>query len=115
MKDLLILKKQRSIISIDEKNISDYKKIYSYDDYIIYQIDLDFCLKALRKGEDLWIINKNDNLDKIGLEWIKFLTLPIWCHSFLKGYYALPPIKKNMFNCKFVYKAFKVLLAKNNI
>ena len=44
--------------------------------------------------------------------WIKYLTLPIWCHeSFIVNgsYYVLPPLNTKFFNNKFIYDAFIVL------
>ena len=44
-------------------------------------------------------------------EWIKYLTLPIWCKSSdeKKYYYEFPPINKDFFKSENVYDAFKIL------
>ena len=39
----------------------------------------------------------------------------IWYYSNIKGYICFSSNKKKFFKSKFVYKAFKVLLAKNNL
>ena len=42
-------------------------------------------------------------------EWIKYLTLPIWCDSSKKYYYEFPPLQKNFFETEYVYEAFLIL------
>ena len=42
-------------------------------------------------------------------EWIKYLTLPIWCKSTEPYYYEFPPLEKNFFLTEYVYEAFVIL------
>ena len=46
-------------------------------------------------------------------EWIKYLTLPIWCDSSKKYYYEFPPLKKDFFKTQYVYEAFLILLGQD--
>lgn len=42
------IKNNSSKISLQEISLFNYKNIYEYDDYVIYQIDLDYCRKAFQ-------------------------------------------------------------------
>ena len=42
-------------------------------------------------------------------EWIKYLTLPIWCKSTEPYYYEFPPLEKDFFLTEYVYEAFVIL------
>ena len=100
-------KNKGSLISLEQKTIGDYKKIYTFDDYKVYQIDLDYCRKIIseKKEKKLWILNKNQTIRNEAKMWIKYLTLPIWCKQSFnleKDYYVLPPLKKEFFNNKFI-------------
>lgn len=102
------------------KKFSDYKNIITYDDYIIYQIDLDYCrtlISKKKKKEDknLWILSKNQKMNDSSKEWIKYLTLPIWCNESEDYYYIFPTLKEEFFLTKYVYQSFKILMCQNDI
>ena len=98
------------VISLDQKVLNEYKIIKTFDDYIIYQIDLDYCLHLIsKKNQKLWILNESQTMNDDSKEWIKYLTLPIWCKSTTQYYYEFPPINKEFFNNKYVYEAFNIL------
>lgn len=99
-------------ISLAKTNLSDYKIIKKFDDYVIYQIDLDYCRTLIQKKKSkLWILNEKQVMNLSSKEWIKYLTLPIWCKSSdeKKYYYEFPPINKDFFKSENVYDAFKIL------
>ena len=101
-------------ISLGKTNFSDFKKISIYDDYVIYQIDLDYCLSQITNEEgNFWIIYEDQKMDISSKEWIKFLTLPIWCKSSKNYYYDFPPLKPDFFKTKSVYDAFVILSGQN--
>lgn len=97
-------------IYLEKKDFSDYKKVTKFDDYVIYQIDLDYCLAQISKNnEQLWILDQNQIMNTSSKEWIKYLTLPIWCKSSTKYYYEFPPLKKLSFNTRSIYDALVIL------
>ena len=97
-------------ISLAKTNLSDYKIIKKFDDYVIYQIDLDYCRTLIQKKKSkLWILNEKQVMNLSSKEWIKYLTLPIWCKSTEPYYYEFPPLEKNFFLTEYVYEAFVIL------
>lgn len=107
-------------ICLGQKNFSDYKNKITYDDYVIYQIDLDYCRTLISKktkkdDKNLWILNKNQEMNDSSKEWIKYLTLPIWCDESEDYYYIFPTLKENFFLTKYVYQAFQILIYQNDI
>ena len=48
-------------------------------------------------------------------EWIKYLTLPIWCNESEDYYYTFPTLKKEFFITEHVYQAFHILIYQNDI
>ena len=105
-----------SKISLQEQSLFGYKNTYEYDDYVIYQIDLDFCRKKISSNdEDLWITSEKEKLNDFTKEWLKYLTLSTWCKSFEENYYALPTVKKEFFKNNNVYEAITILYNQDNI
>ena len=97
-------------ISLAKTNLSDYKIIKKFDDYVIYQIDLDYCRTLIQKKKSkLWILNEKQVMNLSSKEWIKYLTLPIWCKSTEPYYYEFPPLEKDFFLTEYVYEAFVIL------
>ena len=98
------------------KNFSDYKNVIAYDDYIIYQIDLDFIRKLiLENNKQLWILDEKQIMNESSKEWIKYLTMPFWCDCIHDFYYIFPKLNKKFFITNYVYKAFKILRDLNDI
>ena len=104
-------------INLEQKSLADYKNIIEYDDYIIYQIDLDYCRKLIseKKDNNIWILDKQQKINDSSKEWIKYLTLPMWCDCIGDYYYIFPILDKKFFLTKEVYKAFKILNEQNDI
>ena len=92
--------------NIEDRKLTQYKKIYEFDDYIIYQINSD---KIISYKEDIWITNEKEIINENGKEWIKYLTLPLWCQSFEHGFYAFPKLDESFFENKYVYDAFCII------
>ena len=103
-------------ISLQKTDFSDYKKVEKYGDYIIYQIDLDYCRKLISETkENLWIINEKQIMNDSSKEWIKYLTLPLWCKSSKPYYYEFPPIEQKFFKTDSIYEAFLILSGQNEL
>ena len=101
-------------ISLEKKNFPDYKTIEKYDDFVIYQIDLDYCRTIIsKKKENIWILDEDQIMNNSSKEWIKYLTLPIWCDSSKKYYYEFPPLERDFFETECVYEAFVILSGQN--
>lgn len=108
------IKNNSSMISLQEKSLFDFKKVYEYDDYVIYQIDLDYCRKII-SNNDLWITDKEEKLNDCTKEWIKYLTLSTWCRSYTQNYYALPTVRKEFFDNNYVYEAITILCNQDDV
>ena len=74
------------MISLKEKSLFNNKNIYECNDYMIYQIDLDYCRKTIlsKNNKNLWIMDKKENLNDYSKEWLKYLTLSTLCKSYTK-------------------------------
>ena len=80
----------------------------------IIKIDLNYCLKLLEDNKGIWILNSKNILNKDGEEWIKYLTIPLWCDKSDKGFYQFPNISEDNFVAnKYVYQALTLLSNKN--
>lgn len=98
-------------INYSKKSIPRYKIRKEYDDNIIIEIDLNHCFNLIEKKKEIWILDKDKNLTKKGKEWIKLLTLQIWCQSFQEEIYSLP----NLENLYFFQPQIKTALQYLNV
>ena len=97
-----------------EKSIPKFTIIKEYDYLTIIKIDLNYCYKLLTENKGIWILNSENILNRSGEEWIKYLTIPLWCDS-AKGYHQFPNIvEKNFVENKYVREALLILSNKNN-
>lgn len=109
-------KNNSSMTSLQEQSEFDYKNIYEYDDYIIYQIDLDYCRKKITSNNgDLWLTEENEKLNDYTKEWVKYLTLSTWCKSYKNDYYALPTLTKKFFKNNYIYEAISILYNQDEV
>ena len=109
-------KNKGTCICLEQSNLSDYKRVLSFTDYIIYQIDLDFCNNLVLEGKKFWILDENEKIKLKGKEWIKFLTLPSWCdESDTDGYYIFPPLNENFFIGNSIFNAFRILFNQDRL
>ena len=113
-KNLSRIKSNSSKTSLTEKSIPKFSTIKEYDLMTIIKIDLNYCLKLLEDNKGIWILNSKNILNKDGEEWIKYLTIPLWCDKSDKGYYQFPNISEDNFVAnKYVYQALTLLSNKN--
>ena len=107
-------KNRGSVISINQKGLNDFRFIHKLDDYIIYQIDLDYIRKSIfEDNKRVSILNEEEKFTILSDEWIKYLTLPAWCTSFNEGYYAIPCLEEKYFENKYVFEALNILYDKD--
>ena len=81
---------------LTKKSIPQLLDIQQYDILSIIQIYLNYYYKLLNENYNIWILDSNNFLDRKGEEWIKFLTIPLWCAS-EDEYYLLPNILQKGF------------------
>ena len=114
-KNLSRIKSNSSKTSLTEKSIPKFSTIKEYDLMTIIKIDLNYCLKLLEDNKGIWILNSKNILNKDGEEWIKYLTIPLWCDKSDKGFYQFPNISEDNFVAnKYVYQALTLLSNKNS-
>ena len=66
-----------SHINYVQRILENYSNLEIFDSHVVLQIDLYFCYSLIREGKDITLINKK--LGNKGKEWLKFLTMSIWC------------------------------------
>ena len=114
-KNLSRIKSNSSKTSLTEKSIPKFSTIKEYDLMTIIKIDLNYCLKLLEDNKGIWILNSKNILNKDGEEWIKYLTIPLWCDKSDNGCYQFPNISEDNFVAnKYVYQALTLLSNKNS-
>lgn len=79
-----------------KKSMPKYAEIKTFNDITIIQIDLNFCYQLLESKKNIWIMNEKNILGISGEEWIKYLTIPLWCY-YEDGFYLFPDISANGF------------------
>ncbi len=82
--------------SLYKKSVPKSAEIKTYNDITIIQIDLNYCYQLLENKKNIWIINPKNILGISGEEWIKYLTIPLWCYC-EDGFYLLPDISAKGF------------------
>ena len=95
----------------NNRNNKNYRNISYYEDCLIYQIDLNYfnmLISKEKRNEELFIL-ENNYFENKGKEWIKFLTISIWCESFSDGFYVLPPVDEKFFYNELIFKAIQIL------
>jgi len=113
-KNLSRIKSNSSKTSLTEKSIPKFSTIKEYDLMTIIKIDLNYCLKLLEDNKGIWILNSKNILNKDGEEWIKYLTIPLWCDKSDNECYQFPNISEDNFVAnKYVYQALTLLSNKN--
>ena len=103
---------QGNVITFGKEEFKKPGKIHKLDDCIIYQIHLNFCLKLLNEGNEIYLFNESQKLEETGKEWIKFLTMPIWCGSKMNRFYAFPPLDLLSFSDENIKTAIEILVYK---
>ncbi len=78
-------------------SLPNHTKIKKLDYLTIIQIDLNYVYHLLKEDKEIVILNKNYEIKKSGKEWIKYLTIPVWCDSYDENYYTIPDYSANNF------------------
>ena len=86
-----------------------YKTLKEYDNHVIIEVDLNYCYNLIKKKKSIWIVDKEKILSNKGKEWIKFLTMQLWCSSFEKEVYVFPNLENLYFNQPQIKHALQIL------
>lgn len=100
-------------INYSKKSIPKYKIWKEYNDNTIIEIDLNHCYNLIEKKKKIWILDQNKPLTKKGKEWIKLLTMQIWCHHFQEEVYTFPNLEDLHFFQPQIKNALKILNVEN--
>lgn len=85
-------------INYVQPNIRDYSHIKDYDTHVVLEIDLNYCSKILERKNKEKIILTNQELGLKGKEWIKLLTIALWCDKKGDELYIFPTLDKMHFH-----------------
>ena len=58
---------------------------------------MNYVYHLLKEDKEIAILNKNYEIKKSGKEWVKYLTIPVWCDSYDENYYTIPDYSANNF------------------
>lgn len=98
-----------SKIFYTEENLLTHREIKIYENRIVFEIDLNFFYKMMIKNKKIWILNENNYLGAKGKEWLKLITVPCWCKSYNKNFFAFPNLDQLEFTQKEVRNALSIL------
>ena len=97
-----------------KKKLPEFVEVSTYDYISIIQIDLNYCKKLLEEGKGIRILSEDNNIEENGEEWIKYLTIPLWC-KMENDFHLFPNIlEDNFFNNKYVLDAVLKICDKSN-
>ena len=97
-----------------KKKMPEFVEVSTYDYISIIQIDLNYCKKLLEEGKGIRILSEDNNIEENGEEWIKYLTIPLWC-KMENDFHLFPNIlEDNFFNNKYVLDAVLKICDKSN-
>ena len=82
-----------SNINYVKKSIPKYKTLTEYENRKVIEIDLNYCYNLMKDKKELWIVDPDKILTKKGKEWIKLLTMQIWCERVDTEAYAFPNLE----------------------
>lgn len=66
-------------ISYIQRMLRNYSELKIIDSHVVLQIDLNYCYRLIKEGKTITLTNQK--LGNEGKEWIKFLTMSIWCEQ----------------------------------
>ena len=90
--------------------------INKYELTTIIKIDFNYCYNLLEEKKEISILNSENKLKREGEEWIKYLTIPLWCDEFDNGYYYFPNLyEENFIKNEYVIKALVKLSTKKDL
>lgn len=90
-----------------KRKLRNYTRLIDYDSHIVLEIDLNYCHKLIKGGGNIKLVN--NDLGCEGKEWLKLLTISLWCKEFEKGLYILPNLDKIKFYQDEVKDALMIL------
>ena len=98
-----------SHINYVKSMLSDYSNTEIYDSHVVLEIDLNFCYKLIKEGKDITLTNQQ--LGYEGKEWLKLLTMPIWCDKkdIDKELFYFPNLNEMVFHQEEVKNALIIL------
>lgn len=64
-------------INYIQRMLRDYSNLKIFDSHVVLQIDLNYCYKLIKDEKDITLTYQQ--LGNEGKEWLKLLTIPIWC------------------------------------
>ena len=105
-------KSKSAKINYCKKSYPKYKTLKEYNNQLIIEVDLNYCLKLINMKKEIWIVDKEKKLSNKGKEWIKFLTIQLWCSFFEQEVYVLPNPEKLHFYEPNVKNALQILNVK---
>ena len=95
---------------LKESRIYSNKEVNIFDEFPIYQIDINYYYELIfTKKKSVWIISEDRILQKKGQEWIKYFNIPNWCGYYKDNYYAFPQLNNINFESKEIQQALKIL------
>ena len=99
------------IIGLNKVNSETLVHVKNLQSIKLIEINLNHCLSLIDNNEDIKIIN-DEKLGIEGKEWIKFLSIPLWCQSYLRDdVFVIPKYTKNKFiSCKLIKKAISEII-----
>ena len=92
-----------------KKSLPKYKTITEYNNHKIIEVDLNYCYSLIDKKKEIWLVDSNKILTKKGMEWIKLLSMQLWCKAFQNEVYCLPNLESLHFYQPEVKKALQIL------
>ena len=96
-------------INYVKKSVPKYKTLTEYGKHSIIEVVLNNCYNLIESKKELWIVDENNTLTKKGKEWIKLLTMQIWCDTISAETNALPNLEYLNFFQPQAKNALKIL------
>ena len=96
---------------VDSEGVVHVKQ---YQSIKLIEISLNYCMSLIEENKEIEILS-GEKLGVDGKEWIKLLSLPIWCQAddINDDVFILPKIKKkNFISCKPLIKAIEEIIYK---
>ena len=103
-----------NIIEFDKKNSEGVVNVKKFQDIKIIEINLNHCYSLIKENKDIKIL---EELGIEGKEWIKLLSVPLWCkkYDFSEDIYMIPKhTQKGFISCNYVKKAIEEIIYRPN-
>ena len=104
-----------NIIEFDKKNSKGVVNVKKFQDIKIIEINLNHCYSLIKENKDIKIL---EELGIEGKEWIKLLSVPLWCQKYdlSEDIYMIPKhTQKGFISCNYVKKAIEEIIYKPNV